>query len=98
MDVLRTRLQTQHHASSVGNGKKFSSNEAGNLAGKAEFETSEIVRDAKYRDVRHAIREIYKGEGLGGFYRGIVTRVIFVSPGVAISWGTYEIFKSLFKE
>lgn len=96
MDVIKTRLQTQHHNSSLGGlDKEAIKLEAEKLGGRLEVEGSEVLRDAKYRDIRHAIRQIYKSEGILGFYKGVLPRVLFVSPGVAISWGTYEIFKSL---
>uniref|UniRef100_A0A7S3KN17 Mitochondrial carrier protein n=1 Tax=Euplotes crassus TaxID=5936 RepID=A0A7S3KN17_EUPCR len=96
MDVIKTRLQTQHHSSSLGKlDKEAMKLEAEKLGGGLEVEGSEVLRDAKYRDIRHAIKQIYRTEGIFGFYKGVLPRVLFVSPGVAISWGTYEIFKSL---
>lgn len=96
MDVIKTRLQTQHHNSSLHSADKDAwKAEAEKLGGRLEVEGSEALKEAKYRDVRHAIKEIYKAEGAHGFYKGVVPRMLFVSPGVAISWGTYEIFKSI---
>lgn len=60
-----------------------------------EVQQTEKLVEAKYTDFRDVIRKIYASEGIGGFYKGVYPRMMLVAPGVAISWGTYEIFKSL---
>merc|ERR1711933_623940 len=37
---------------------------------------------------------IYKNEGLRGFYRGVLPRILSHTPAVAISWTTYEAAKA----
>lgn len=97
MDVIKTKLQTQHHDSTLDKFSKANLWKAGGekLTNKFELEESEVVRDAKYKDVRDVAKKIYREHGIGGFYKGAIPRMFFVAPGVAISWGTYEIFKSL---
>ena len=60
-----------------------------------EFE--EII-ETKYRDIRHVGQKIYQSEGIYGFFKGSIPRMIYVAPGVAISWGTYEMFKAFLIE
>jgi solute carrier family 25 iron transporter 28/37 len=96
MDVVKTRLQIQHQWSCLDEyvdpetckSPKASANET-------PVEQTEKLVEAKYTDFRDVARKIYKNEGIHGFYKGAVPRMMLVAPGVAISWGTYEMFKSL---
>ncbi len=44
-----------------------------------------------------AIKIIYHTNGMSGFFKGIVPRVVFQIPGTAISWSVYEFFKFYLK-
>lgn len=95
MDVVKTRLQIQHHSSTLDHDSRKPTKIVNDTnSPKYGLEEGEVLRDAKYKDIRHVMSEIYKSEGIHGFYKGAIPRMIFVAPGVAISWGTYEIFKS----
>lgn len=43
-----------------------------------------------------ALKSIYKSEGVYGFARGMVPRMIFHSMSAGILWGTYEYVKYIF--
>lgn len=58
-------------------------------------EQTEKLVEAKYKDFKDVAKKIYSSEGVHGFYKGAFPRMMLVAPGVAISWGTYEIFKSI---
>lgn len=100
MDVIKTRLQIQHECSCLDKGKKVDNcpniDNLENLEVK-EVEQTEKLVEAKYKDFRDVARKVYQKEGLNGFYKGVIPRMFLVAPGVAISWGTYEVFKSLLK-
>jgi len=40
-----------------------------------------------------AVATVYTLGGPGGFFRGMVARVLYQMPSTAISWTTYEFFK-----
>ena len=40
-----------------------------------------------------AFRTIYEYQGVSGYFRGLIARVIFQIPSTAISWSVYEFFK-----
>ena len=42
---------------------------------------------------RKATRTVYKLQGVRGFFKGLVARVLFVAPGTAIAWTGYEFVK-----
>jgi len=98
MDVIKTRLQIQHHDSTLDNTQDKSwIKTTEKISGEYKMEESETLRDAHYSDIRDVAKKIYKSEGMHGFYKGFFPRMLFVAPGVAISWGTYEFFKSILK-
>jgi solute carrier family 25 iron transporter 28/37 len=90
MDVVKTRLQIQHQCSCLEEKAKYDCPK-----GESIPEIVEEQIELKYKNVTHAVKKIYKNEGWRGFYRGVMPRMMYVSPGVAISWGTYEFFKSV---
>lgn len=45
----------------------------------------------KYKNLRDAIRIIWKEEGINGFYRGLVTNICRVIPASAVTFLTYEL-------
>ena len=51
-------------------------------------------RRVQYHNIKQTAGEILRTEGVMGFYRGLLPRVIANVPACAISWGTYELMKS----
>ncbi|XP_025832853.1 mitoferrin-1 isoform X2 [Agrilus planipennis] len=50
-------------------------------------------QDGKVHDMFGAVKTVYRLGGSKGFFRGIQARIMFVMPGTAICWSTYEFFK-----
>ena len=48
----------------------------------------------QYLNIKQTAKKIFKSEGVRGFYRGLLPRVIANAPACALSWGTYELMKS----
>jgi len=48
-----------------------------------------------YKGMADALIRIWKEEGIKGYTRGIVPRVLFYTTSAGIGWGTYEYFKHL---
>ena len=46
-----------------------------------------------YKDIFSTIKSILNEEGLRGFTKGVVPRMLTQAPSAAISWSTYEIIK-----
>jgi solute carrier family 25 iron transporter 28/37 len=44
-----------------------------------------------------AVKIIYHTNGIKGFFKGVVPRVVFQIPGTAVSWSVYEFFKFYLK-
>lgn len=99
MDVIKTKLQIQHHDSNLDSlHEKQSWGKGGEkVSGEFKIEEAKVLKEAHYKDIRDVASKIYKSEGVRGFYRGTIPRMFYVAPGAALSWGTYEIFKSLLK-
>ena len=49
----------------------------------------------KYRNMHHAVRILWKEEGIRGFTAGILPRMAFHSTTAAICWVTYEYVKKV---
>ena len=49
----------------------------------------------RYADIRSTFRYIYQTEGLWAFSKGIFPRMSINVPATALSWGTYELIKSV---
>lgn len=96
MDVIKTRLQVQHQCSWLDNNAEADHwKKHPGAVPKNPVEQQDSLVEAKYKDFRDVARKVYQNEGLRGFYKGSVPRMFLVAPGVAISWGTYEVFKSV---
>lgn len=98
LDVIKTRLQVQHQCSCLDEGippENCKVPDSAKPAAKNPIEQTETLVEAKYKDFSDVARKIYKAEGVHGFYKGALPRMMIVAPGVAISWGTYELFKSI---
>ena len=48
--------------------------------------------------MRHSIQEIFRDEGLRGFYRGVLTSVVQIAPYMGILFGTYEATRTAFTQ
>lgn len=87
LDVVKTRLQTQNHCSCVEDkGLDLNVEDCKNPV--------DQTLKLKYKNVKHAIGKVFREEGMSGFMKGSIPRMCIVAPGWAISWGTYEMFKS----
>lgn len=73
---------------SLGSSRVISTNQTGLRVG------IEWLRN-NVKDVWSIVRKVAREEGMGGFYRGTVPRVVTQAPAVAISWTAYEGMKSL---
>jgi solute carrier family 25 iron transporter 28/37 len=61
----------------------------------ASINTVKANHQVKYQNVACTIKLIMMEEGLRGFFRGVVPRMITQAPSSAISWATYESIKGL---
>ncbi|ETW05100.1 hypothetical protein, variant [Aphanomyces invadans] len=82
LDVTKTRLQTQ-----------MLSLEGTLTCGGRELKATKPT--LQYRGFLDAFGQIYKQEGVAGFFRGVGPRVCVHAPSVAISWTTFEVLKKL---
>jgi hypothetical protein len=53
------------------------------------------VKPSRYLDFKTTVRYIYRTEGLLAFTKGVLPRMSINVPSTALSWGTYELIKSL---
>ena len=53
------------------------------------------VKSSRYTDLRATVKHIYRTEGAIAFTKGILPRMSINVPSTALSWGTYELVKSL---
>mmetsp|Transcript_62334 Transcript_62334/g.140468 ORF Transcript_62334/g.140468 Transcript_62334/m.140468 type:complete len:348 (+) Transcript_62334:101-1144(+) len=77
LDVVKTRLQTQGLPSAFG-APETPDTSAGRL------------QALQHTGVLSTARSIMQTDGLRGFFRGLVPRVVLSAPSAAISWGVYE--------
>ncbi|XP_042307245.1 mitochondrial thiamine pyrophosphate carrier isoform X2 [Sceloporus undulatus] len=49
-----------------------------------------------YRNVRHAVKSMYQGEGLRSFYRGLTPTTIAVIPYAGFQFSFYNLLKKLY--
>jgi len=85
LDVTKTRLQTQN--------MEMSCLRENNLCKPECLEEKQAK--IHYKDFMSTVNQIYKNEGYAGFTKGTMARMIMIAPSAAISWGTYEFFKSI---
>jgi Mitochondrial carrier protein len=55
---------------------------------------SNSVKPAHYSSTWHAVKTIAAEEGMRGFSRGIMARVLWITPGTAITMSCFEFLKS----
>lgn len=53
------------------------------------------IKHTRYVDIKHTAQYIYKNEGLMAFTKGVLPRMSISAPSTALSWGTYELIKSM---
>lgn len=53
------------------------------------------MRPSRYADFRSTVLYIYRNEGVSAFAKGIAPRMSINVPAAALSWGTYELIKSV---
>jgi Mitochondrial carrier protein. len=63
-----------------------------NLKDDVEKSQKKII---KYRSFLSTCRIIFQEEGVRGFYKGVVPRIMSQAPSSAISWSAYEMLKRL---
>jgi solute carrier family 25 iron transporter 28/37 len=51
--------------------------------------------DLKYWRIKDTVKKIMIKDGPMGFMRGVTPRMLTTMPACALSWSTYEFFKSL---
>jgi len=79
LDVVKTRLQTQEIVR--------------DMAKKQEAGLETCTPGVHYTGLRQTVSRIFTEEGVRGFYRGTVPRMMFAAPSAALCWGTYEAVK-----
>jgi len=92
LDMVKTRLQTQHMGS-VFLDSTNCSKAAAEAAAKSR-PASDPTKLPRYNGMVHAFRLIVKEEGVAVLFRGVTPRVLTHMPAVAISWTTYECAKN----
>ncbi|KAF0698731.1 Aste57867_10685 [Aphanomyces stellatus] len=95
LDVTKTRLQTQmlllDDSATCGGAK----------VGRVKSCDQMLQKGApklQYSGFVDAFGQIYKQEGVAGFFRGVGPRVCVHAPSVAVSWTTFEVLKKLLGE
>jgi len=111
LDVIKTRLQTQELKPSCQKLRELFeiSNQEQKPVGPTFHECAKTaagehctggecgfeLRKVRYRDFLTTIRIIYQREGLSAFTKGVGPRMCINVPSTALSWGTYEMIKTL---
>eukprot|EP00908_Phaeocystis_cordata_P018646 Transcript_30109.p2 GENE.Transcript_30109~~Transcript_30109.p2 ORF type:complete len:160 (-),score=56.31 Transcript_30109:104-583(-) len=86
LDVVKTRLQTQHLAVAPQAAKEATAAAGGGVCARAPL---------AYTGLLQGIQAVWREEGLRGFSRGMQARMLIHAPSVAICWTTYESVKGL---
>ena len=100
LDIVKTRLQTQEIKPTCSRlNDLFDHPEKHEMRGCC---TPSTLRDCKfdtkstrYTDVKSTVQYIIKNEGFSSFSKGSLARLAINVPSTALSWGTYELVKSL---
>ena len=98
-DNIKTRLQTQTFYEDSRRDQetikilKAANNTNVSSSAAESAPTSETK--IKYQDILSTMRMIMKEEGIRGFTKGMLPRIIAHAPSSAISWTAYEMIKKL---
>jgi solute carrier family 25 iron transporter 28/37 len=109
LDVIKTKMQTQHYFTEPvkSSGSANSSNHPISSAFKTTpkharfFGAGKLdswmmgtsTAEVKYKNFMSTIQKILAEEGIKGFFKGALPRMIVQAPSAAISWATYETIK-----
>ena len=64
-----------------------------NTQSKGSYHSNNQRQKVIYKDIFSTIKSILQEEGLRGFTKGAIPRIMSQAPSAAISWSTYEIIK-----
>lgn len=53
------------------------------------------IKTTRYSDFSSTVKYIIKNEGIRSFSKGAIARLYINAPSTALSWGTYELVKTL---
>lgn len=93
LDVIKTRLQTQHVKPTCNRLLGFYKNDPIQEGCPPESECKFSMKKLRYRDILSTAKFIYQTEGLASFSKGMMPRLLINVPSTALSWGTYEVVK-----
>ena len=85
LDVVKTRLQTQHLTCSLGAASSMHD------FGTRSLSTAARPPRVMFSGFADAASHIWRADGAVGFYRGAAVRALAQAPSVAIVWTTYEL-------
>jgi solute carrier family 25 iron transporter 28/37 len=92
LDIIKTRLQVQ----SLQPCPRFPTVQNVTPTGVIRsFSTVAVGVYQKSRGPVHIVKDIIREEGMRGFFRGAVPRMMVHIPSVAVSWTTYDMIKRL---
>lgn len=94
MDVIKTRMQTQNEKSLLFDHTNGFLKYSGCQKPECQEEQKTCVKP-RYCTIRGTVKVILEENGWSAFYRGFIPRMMFVLPGAAVSWSTYEHIKTL---
>jgi len=57
---------------------------------RSRFQYQRSTDPLRYTGILHALQQIFREEGIKGFYRGLGTNLLRVTPSCAITFTTYE--------
>lgn len=93
LDVVKTRLQTQHLRLSAADWPAMGTPAVRAAVGKKV--TTCPRTPLAYSGMVDVVAQLWREEGLRGFGRGVSARMLIHAPSVAICWTSYESMKHL---
>ncbi|KAK9833953.1 hypothetical protein WJX74_010796 [Apatococcus lobatus] len=89
LEVVRRHMQMQHLHAVSGGKQGFQLQQASKAAIK------HLARGQRAASFRRATADIWKHQGIPGFYSGVIPSVLQVLPNAALSYYAYEAFKEV---